>query len=32
MTFYEILIGSILFFIVALSLYISLYRGNDERR
>ncbi len=30
MTFYQIVFGAVLFFVVALSLYISLYRGNDD--
>ena len=30
MTFYQIVFGAVLLFVVALSLYISLYRGNDE--
>ena len=30
MTFFQIAFGAVLFFVVALCLFVSLYRGNDE--
>ncbi len=30
MTFFQIVFAAVLLFVVALSLYISLYRGNDD--